>query len=740
MKAKGKIDKIVHSDEKTAFCIARVLPIEKDFDSKYLSSYENYSVLGTGYLMEGMEYEFEGEWKKSSYGYTLNFSSYEKLIPNDVEGISCYIQTFKGIGPSTAKRIVEKYGIETLEVMEKTPERLLEIKGISRDKLHTITDNFNRNKGFEDLSKFTAKYGITGKKTTQIYERFGDGAEKLINENPYILCDEIDRISFLTSDLIARKMGFPLDHIYRLKAGVLHILKKQCYEGGHLFLYEDELSKFFNKLFPNIDMIRFEEILEVLESKEQIARIDSKDKIYLPKLLKMEDYVARKTIKLCGSSNSISQIDKYIDEIQKANNITYDREQIKGISSINSGSSFNIITGGPGTGKSTIIKAILGVLLKNNSSLRIKLAAPTGRAAKRMEEATGYKASTIHRLLEYNPMEGFTRNSKNPLDADVLIVDESSMLDMELFCNLINAIGEKTLLFLVGDTDQLPPVGIGYVFRDLIESEIVPVVKLNKVFRQGEGSIIKVNSKNINQGITQLEQEKGAFELYCYKKQEDRSDILKVQQAIVELFKIAYNKELKKDRSRAIYQVQILSPMKKSALGINALNNIIQNVYNPKSSLKEEFSFYNIKKEVEVTYREGDKVMQIVNNYDKNVFNGDLGIIQSINGSNILIVFEDGTEVSYEKAELRDNIVLAYAVTVHKSQGSEFNNVIVVTSYLHSIMRQRNLYYTAITRAKETVYTVGDLQSIYVSIKTLNAAIRNSKLKERLDYYKERAA
>lgn len=735
----GKVERIMKSDEKTAFCIARVTPVNEDnVNEKYLSIYGNFSVLGNAYLMEDMEYTFTGEWKKNAYGYTFHFNNAEKRLPNDVDGLFAYIQTFKGIGPTTAKRIIDKFGLETLDVMENKPERLLEVKGITSNKLEKIMENFSRNKGFEELSKFLKVYGISTKKCVQIYEKFGDGSEKKINENPYILCDEIERISFQTSDKIAREMAFPLDHFYRLKAGILHILKEASSSLGHLFLYEDELSKAFNKLFPSIGLIRFEEVLRVMESQELIKRIDDNDKIYLTRMYKMEDFASKKSIKLCGNSYKIKNLAELISETEKENNIKYANMQIKAMEALNCGSSFYIITGGPGTGKSTIIKGVLKILKKDNPKLKVKLAAPTGRASKRMSEATGYEASTIHRMLEYNPFEkGFSRNSHNPLECDVLIIDECSMIDIELYCSLISAIKQGTRVIMLGDIDQLPPVGIGYIFRDLIESQIIKVVRLNEVFRQGEGSVIKLNAANIREGITKLEQRKGSFELICYKKKEDKSDLLQIQEAIISLFKNSYNKEYAKNKNNAIFQIQILSPMRKGSLGVNNINRLIQNVYNPKSN-QNEFVFWSKDKTESFIYREGDKVMQIINDYDKNVFNGDLGIISSVDikEGTLDVVFENNEVVTYDKSEIRENLVLAYASTVHKSQGSEYNVVIVVCSYAHAFMRQRNLYYTAITRAKETVYTVGDLQSIAISIKTVKASIRNSKVKERLSEYK----
>lgn len=735
----AKVEKIVRADEKTAFCIARVKPESEKFDA-YLNMYGNFSVFGNAFLMEDMTYSFKGNFKKNGYGYTLYFSSCEKVVPTDIEGIEAYIQTFDGIGPSIAKRIVEQFGEETLDIMEESPRSLLKVRGISESKLDKIMENFTRDKDFEKLSTFLAKYDISTKKIVKIYERFGKGAEKKISENPYILCGEVEGISFKTSDIIAKRMDFPCDHFYRLEAGIIYILREYCYKKGNLFVYEHDLAKTFESLFTTKNMIRFEEILDAMETQGEIVRADDNDKIYLKSIFKIEEYVARKTVKLCGKSNKIKNIEKYIAQAQKDFKITYDEKQLEGIRTINSGSNFNIITGGPGTGKSTIIRAILNVLQKDNPELKVKLAAPTGRAAKRMEEATGHPASTMHRLLEFNPYDGYNYNSNNPLPADVVILDESSMVDIELFCSFINAIGKDTRLFLIGDIDQLPPVGLGYVFRDLINSGIVPVVKLNKVFRQGEGSIIKLNSKNIREGNTKLEQKKGVFEFSLYKKQDDRSDIKAVQEKILEIYEENYNKEIKRNSCTAVYQTQVLTPMWKGELGVFKINELIQRKFNKPAVFKKEFSFLTKDKKQTFIFREGDKVMQLKNDYDKGVFNGDMGIIVKIYAETMDVKFENGDIVTYEKSEIRENLVLAYATTVHKSQGSEYNSVIVVCSYAHAIMRQRNLFYTAVTRAKEKVNIVGDAASVAISIKTVKSVERNSRLKERLELYNKRAA
>lgn len=741
-KVKCKIKKIMKFEEFTGFIIARAEPVDTKEYNKYLNMYGNFSILGTGFLIEEVEYILSGKKiEKNNWGYTFHFDEYEKSIPNDIEGLQAYLQTFKGIGPTLAKNITDKFGLKALDIMEKESHRLLEIKGMSKEKLSKIKEKFIRNESFEKLARSLTKYGISTSKCVKIYDKLGDGAEKEIHKNPYILCDQIDRISFLTCDYIAKKLNFPMDSYFRLEAAIIHLVKEYCYNKGHLFIEEQVLAKAFRKYLPNIDMCRFEEVLDNMEKQKKIVREDENSIIYLTKINKMERYVSMKIMQLCTSCPTVGDLDKLIEEVEKDNNITYDEKQKEAINMINSGSNVNIITGGPGTGKSTIIKAMISIFYKTNPQIRIELAAPTGRAAKRMEEATGVPASTVHRKLEYNPFENrFTRNANNPLDCDVLFIDESSMLDMELFCNLINAINKNIRVYFIGDTDQLPPVGLGYIFRDLIQSNLVPVTKLNKVFRQGEGSVIKVNAQNINKGITTLEREVGAFEITCYKKDELRRDIIANQKACLQIFKTKLAEQRKINAEKAIYQVQILTPMKKGELGTNKLNSLIQEMYNPIDDTKRQIVFHSKDKKEEFIYRTNDKVMQITNDYDKNVFNGDMGIIVSVEKNSIEVRFENDEIVSYEKSEIRESLILAYAITVHKSQGSEYANVIFISSYLHSFMRQRNLFYTAVTRAKKSVNLLGDVQSIAISIKTYDQALRNSKVKERMIEIKEKQA
>lgn len=733
----GKVSRIFSANEKTGFIIAACEPT-KSIEAKYVNAvYGNFSVLGVGFLTDEVEYAFKGEFKKSKYGYTFHFDSYEVVIPEDEEGIVQHLQTLKGVGPTTAQRIVDRFGLQTIDIMELEPFRLLEVKGITQKKLDAIMENFTRNKDFENIVRYLSRFHVTTHKCVLIYERFGKGAEKKIAENPYILCGEIDRISFRTSDYIARSMKFPLDGFYRLEALIIHLLKEASKSGGHLYLTEKMLFKAFQKFAPSVSGIRFTEVLEALNSQEKIVMVDKGDKIYLTSFYVKEQIVAKKTQNLVCSSKNIANLENHFEEVQKANKITYDTIQKEAMLGLNNGSSFYIVTGGPGTGKSTIIKGILDIVKRDNPSAKILMAAPTGRAAKRMEEATGHKSSTIHRLLEFNPMDKkFDRCDSNPLTGDILIVDESSMIDINLFADLIVAVDKGMRLIMVGDIDQLPPVGAGYVFRDLIQSGIVPVVKLNKVFRQADGSKIKYNASLIRDGQTKLSIDKDTFSLRSYAKKNDNSDLKLILGECVLRFMDSYKKLEAKKISSPIFQVQVLSPMRKGILGVENINDKIQEAYNPSSSEKKEFQF-NRTEMVPLIYREGDKVMQIVNDYDKNVFNGDMGTIVSLRTTDDVMVvqFENDEEVVYEKTEVRESLVLAYCSTVHKSQGSEYHTVILITSYTHSLMRQRNLVYTGITRAKESVFILGDAQSLMMAINNNKQSIRNSRLTELLVKY-----
>lgn len=733
MIVKAKIDKIMKADEAAAFTIARAIPIEKGF-SQYLNAYGNFSILGTGYFIENMEYEFEykqeKQWEKNKYGYTLKYSSYKQIIPDTSIGLTSYLENLKGIGPSLARKIVKHFGPDTLDILEKSPYRLMEVSGVGEKKYKEIKKFFKRDKDLEEVAKLLGTFGISSKKIGVIYGKLGKDSIRIINENPYVLCDAVEGISFNTSDAIARKMGFSKDNFYRLSSGIIHILRLAANSNGHLFLYEEQLYRAFARFFQNIGSLRFEEILSTLEKQGRIKRDDNKDKIYLTSYYEMEEYVAMKICSLnCSNSSQIQNLPLKIKNVEKKNNIVYDDMQKQAISIINSGSAINIITGGPGTGKTTIIKAIIGIQKEENKDSVIMLAAPTGRASKRMSEATNYPAKTIHRLLEYDGFaKRFNKNKSDPLNCDLLIIDESSMIDISLFCSLINAITIGTKVLFVGDVDQLPPVKAGYVFRDMINSNTIPVVKLNKIYRQGEDSIIVSNAQNIKNGEVKIRNKGNYFETYL------SLDIPAIQNTLKKLFFRFLNEENKKNnKENSLFQVQILSPMKKGPLGTNNINALIQNAYNPAGKNKKEMIFEN--KYGKDIFRTNDKVMQLNNNYEKEVFNGDIGIITKVGYERIAVTFEDGREVFYDKEEIKENLKLAYACTVHKSQGSEFNKVIMLCCPEFRQMNQRNLFYTGITRAKETVALIGDKKSISSSITTTSSVVRNSKTTERLVYY-----
>lgn len=730
---KVKIDKIFYS--KNNYFIGTAY--SEGVNDKYLTAYGNFSVKGYGILEEALDYLLKGKWQYDSGrgNWVFIYSERSKILPDTRAGIISYLcsSMFNGIGPKLAEKIVDRFGDDTLKIMEIAPERLKEVPGIGEKKYDTIITSYKKDEGFEKISMFLMPYSVSMKKIVKIYEIFGDQAENIIRKDPYVLCEKIDGIGFRTADLIGRKIGYPADSFSRLKAGILYVLSEAAGSEGHLYLPKDELEKRFNKLFGNtISQNRFREVILLMDQNEFIIRENNNEAIYLPHFYKMERYVTNKIKYLNINTGAIPNIDSLIKETEKENNIIYEKYQNKAIKTACE-NNFCVITGGPGTGKSTIIKAIVAINKKHDKNLIIKLAAPTGRASKRMEETTGHDACTIHRLLEYSQFEGgFQRNHDNPLDCDVLVVDEGSMIDIDLFSNLLQAIKKGTKIALVGDIDQLPPVGPGYVLRDLIKSGAVPVVELDVVFRQAEGSIIKGNAKKMKLGNSKFEEVKEQFEIINFSEMADYQE--KMYTAALLKFKQDVDDEKILSKGNPLYNVQVLSPTWKGKLGVSSLNKGIQEMINPAAPDKAEIVF--TWKEESTIYRVGDKVMQTSNNYDKEVFNGDLGIITKIvKGEKtefLTVTFENDVEVEYERSEIKEELMLAYASTVHKTQGSEFNRVIYVNSIAHMFALSRNILYTGITRAKIKVTLINNPRALPIAVKTIRSALRYSMLEELL--------
>lgn len=739
IKIKGKVKKVrrINDDFYIGFIHG------KDIDTKYKTEYGTYVVQGIGRFSENETLTFTGNWifNKKYNNWTFRFITIERTAPTDDEEMVVFLQSqvFKGIGPVLAQRIVDKFKDKTLEVIENTPELLKDIQGIGKKKYEEMMSSYKEGSAFNELSKLLIPPPINMPSSTvlRIQKELGKKALEKIEENPYILCEKVSRIGFKTADFIAReKFNIEYNSIFRIKAGILYILKEASATGGHVYLPIVELYNHFQRIIPEIGLQDFNAVIKLLNDNE-IKVVPNKQNIpQSPVMLKrhynMEKNIAEKVNLLITKSKRIKNINNYISEIEKEINIKYAPKQLEALLQVDK-SNFFVITGGPGTGKSTIINGILQILHKHDPLKKILMMAPTGRASKRMEETTGQEAATIHRALEFKPGDGFQRNEENPLDADVIIIDESSMIDVSLMSSLLKAIKDKTKVIIVGDRDQLPSVGPGSVLGDLIDSGVVPVVRLNEVFRQGKDSLIKVNAQNIREGVKNLEYSTNE----CVLSESPSIEIL--QENIVDYYVDELIKEKEKSNSieKALYNVQVLTPTRIGKVGTIELNNKIQSYINPNIE-NEVASTYKDKngEEIAIKFRVADKVMQTVNNYEKQVFNGDQGIIKSIekekNDVNVIVEFEDGRIVEYNKDELKGELVHAYAITIHKSQGSEYTVGVMVISSFHIYMNQRNLFYTGLTRAKKKVVICGDTAAINRSIETVNSNKRYTLLKNML--------
>ncbi len=684
---------------------------------KYLFYNEtnNYSVivLSNGYtavgnlpkLNEGDELELQGDYTyHPKYGMQFQIVQYKIIYPTSNEGIVRYLSSglIKGIGEKTAQKIFEKFGEKTLEIMDNDIERLIEVKGISKDKLESIKKSWEEQSEVRKTMIALQSLGISSTNALKIYKTYGKASEKIVEEDPYRLSYEVWGIGFKIADNIARNLGFGEQHPKRMEAAVIYILN-EAFNDGHVYLTEPELyQKAFEML--NYDLSNDAIIINNLIKQRRI--IVSDDRIYIAQLYYAERKIERILTDLAGEENEITELDNKYIEMVKSN---FSDEQIL---AINYSLKHNllVLTGGPGTGKTTTLRGIIELYQKKEK--KIMLAAPTGRAAKRMTEIIGLEAKTIHRLLEFNPMDySFGYNEDHKLETDLLIIDELSMIDTYLMYQLVIAIDNNTTVIFVGDVDQLPSIGAGNILHDIINSNRIPCVKLTKVFRQAETSKIITAAHSINKGLVPNINSKESDFIFIEEKN-PLNIIEKIKQLTCEILPQRYKFTLEED-------IQILSPMYRGEIGVNELNALFQKVYN-----KNDFAFSIGEKK----YKINDKVMQLRNNYEKNVFNGDIGFIQSFdNEEKIIRISFDGRIVEYNPAEM-DEITLAYAVTVHKSQGSEFPCVIMPISVSHYIMLQRNLVYTAITRASKLLIMIGEERALAIAVKNNKIQKRNSSL------------
>jgi exodeoxyribonuclease V alpha subunit len=674
---------------------------------------EEQTIVGTFYeVTVGAVLTVEGSWRVDKrYGRQFAAEVWSEEMPADIIGIEKYLGSglVKGIGPKFAKLIVSQFGLETFEVIEKDTERLLEVPGIGKGRVAKIKASWEKQKDVKDIMVFLQGHGVSSTYAAKIYKQYGKESIEKVQGNPYCLADDIWGIGFKTADGIAEKLGYVKNDLRRCRSGILYTLSKLS-EDGHVYSEREQLIKSAKELLQADEEPIIQALDQMIETEDVILEEEA---IFLPPFYYAEVGVANKLKRLQeDTSGTLFDGTLNIEEIVKQTSIQYDDVQVAAIGQAVK-SKVMVLTGGPGTGKTTTTLGIIAALESLGQS--ILLAAPTGRAAKRMSEATGKEAKTIHRLLEYNPAEGYGRNDENPLQGGVLIVDESSMIDVILMNSLLKAVPSHMKVILVGDIDQLPSVGAGNVLRDIIDSDVVPVVRLTRIFRQAQSSRIITNAHKINQGVFP-DISNGKDSDFFFIKQEDP------ELAANEIVNIVKNR-IPKAYHFNTNEIQVLAPMQRSVVGATNLNIILQEAINPIGDSLSRGGF---------KYREGDKVMQIRNNYDKEVFNGDIGHVKEVNmEERSLIVIFEGREVEYEDSEL-DELTLAYATTIHKSQGSEYPVVVIPLLMTHYVMLQRNLIYTGITRAKKICIIVGSTKALAYSVHNMVVQKRNTKLKERL--------
>ena len=654
-----------------------------------------------------------GEWKVDKrYGSQFVAATWEETMPATVYGIEKYLGSglVKGIGPRFARAIVQRFGTETIDIIETEIERLYEVPNIGRKRVAKIRESWEKQKDIKNVMLFLQGYGVSTAYAAKIYREYGKESIDKVRENPYRLADDIWGIGFKTADGIAAKMGYEKEDPRRCRSGILYTLG-QLSDEGHVYAGEEQLVKTAGQLLEAGETAIRDTLAGMLQAEDLIL---DKEAIYLPPFYHAECGTSRRLRDLAESTGR-SLFDGLFDpsSLTAETGIEYDEVQLAAIRQAVT-SKVMVLTGGPGTGKTTTTQGIIAALKK--AGLRVLLAAPTGRAAKRMSEATGMEAKTIHRLLEYNPQDGYKRNDENPLEGDALIVDECSMIDILLMNNLLKAVPVGMRLVFVGDIDQLPSVGAGNVLRDIIDSQRIPVVRLVRIFRQAQKSRIVMNAHTINQGRFP-DTSNGRDTDFFFMREDDPE---RAAETIVRLVKERLPRAYRESPDR----IQVLTPMQRGVVGAANLNLLLQQALNPSGPSLNRGGY---------TYRQGDRVMQQRNNYDKDVFNGDLGYIREVDTEErTLKVDFDGKWIEYDITEL-DELTLAYATTIHKAQGSEYPIVVMPVLMTHFVMLQRNLIYTGITRAKKICVLLGAAKALAYAVRNVSVLKRNTRLKERLN-------
>lgn len=711
----GTVDTIIFASQDNRFTVLKLSP-EK------LSTQITVTLNGMAPLI-GQLLEIEGEWvKHPKFGQQFKAMTYKTVAPTEISGIEKFLASgaINGIGPAMANKIVAEFGEKTLEIIAKSPNELLKVPGIGKKTAEKISTSYLEQSELTEIMVWLENHGISNTYAGKIFAKYGSFAIDIMEKDIYRLFQDIEGIGFLTADKLAFNLGIQREDKRRIISGIDYALMQLC-NNGHCCIPEMALVDKTAKILQVNNQIIFTILKERIDNGSLNTEIvGGETLIYPPYLYYAEKKVATRLLQLQQATEPLSEdnLSLFIKVWEKDNQIQLAQKQKEAIKAcLHHG--VLVLTGGPGTGKTTVIKGILSIL--KAQGLKIRLAAPTGRAAKRLSETTGQKALTIHRLLEANNLAqddnlklGFSKDIDDQLDADVIILDEVSMVDIVLMHHFFNAVPDGCRIILVGDTDQLPAVGPGSVLKDIIRSQKIPAIRLDEIFRQAQTSMIIQNAHIINAGrLPDLRKQYSDFVFY------ELNDDTSITQKILDLC----TKDLPHEGFDVLKDVQILSPMHRFLCGVENLNLMLQEQLNPKKN-QDELKYSS------QTFRVGDKVMHIRNNYQKNVFNGDIGFIQDVNNEKLTVDYFDHI-VTYEKNELNE-LTLAYASSVHKSQGSEYKVVIIPLSTSHYIMLQRNLLYTAITRAKQKVIIIGSKKALMTAIQSNRTQKRYTLLAERL--------
>ncbi|MBN2469737.1 MAG: ATP-dependent RecD-like DNA helicase [Anaerolineae bacterium] len=722
---KGTVERITYYNEENGYSVLRVKP-----EQLRLGTSRDGLLTVVGALPElqpGEAVEFTGEWVEDArYGQQFKAESVKQTVPATVEGMRRYLGSglIRGIGPRTAEKIVDHFGLETLNVLDHEPARLLDVPDVGRKRMQMIARAWAEQQAVKEVMLFLQGHQIATGLAIKIYKQYGDDSIRAVKENPYRLARDIWGIGFLTADKIARDLGLAEDSPHRMEAGAIYALNEATND-GHVFVPREEL------ITTAAELLRLEAAADGIEAaidrlhaagEVEIDHVPSGDTgieweaIYLPAMYYSETGATKRLRRMLETPASRLSDMQHVRWVPFLASLLADSpivltEQQRGAIQQALTSKVSILTGGPGTGKTTTLRTVIAALIQ--SGHRFTLCSPTGRAAKRLAEATGQPAQTIHRLLGYSPAEGFAFNEERTLDTDMIVVDEASMIDLSLFYNLLKAIAPDTHLLLVGDVDQLPSVGAGDVLRDLIRSESLPVTRLAAIFRQEGGSLIIRNAHQINAGQQPDTRNEGEDFFFFGEEEPAAAASLVVD--------IVQNRIPTRFGLDPLQDVQVLVPMYRGPVGVDALNSALQAALNPPGRMAERRIMGRL-------FRAGDKVMQLRNNYEKEVFNGDIGRVKAFDfEEQTLLVDMDGRTVAYEFSEV-DELTHAYAISVHKSQGSEYPVVVVPVLTQHYMMLQRNLLYTAITRARQIVVLVGTRKAIAIAVRNDQIARRYSAL------------